>query len=638
MIIKDLYVKNFRSLRDSYTTFDRLTALVGPNGAGKSSLLKAFDLFFTPVAKYEKDDFYEGRTDSPIEITITFGELSDEENSAFSNYVHNDELKVIKVMEYPSRKDTQSYHGLRLLNKDFLIAKRASNAEELKKEYVTLKMKYKELPEARTKSQIIEALEQWEKDHVDRCNLMRDEHQFFGYKEVGEGKIQQYIKFLLIPAVREASQDATESRGSILNDLMEITIRKVLSESGNLKRLEEETKKQYIEALKMKEIGTLESGLSQIISGYAPGVGVKIKWNSDNIDMLSLFKTSAFLVEDGYESPVSFSGHGSQRAFVMALLQYIAMSEPGQSRVPQNQFPVQSLVLAIEEPEIYQHPTRQRHLMNAIKYLSSNGISSLFSKVQVLYATHSPLFVQIDDFGSARRLCKSKVEEGFAKQSIVSWSSLEDVAKRLSNATEGQSSDFSEESLRPRLHAIMTPWMNEGFFADAVVLVEGEEDRAALLGQAALMNVDLDGKGISVVPCNGKSNIDRPLVIFDSLKIPVYPIWDNDKRSRERNIKTNHLLLKLLDQEVEDFPSIIGDKFSCFENNIGEVLSNEIGSDLFKELLSKYKLYYGLKNAQQAEKNSIVIKNILIEAKEKGIESNSLKQIVERIVGLIDNR
>ena len=48
--------------------------------------------------------------------------------------------------------------------------------------------------------------------------------------------------------------------------------------------------------------------------------------------------------------------------------------------------------------------------------------------------------------------------------------------------------------------AKMTPWLNEGFFADVVVLVEGEDDRAALLGTAYVLGVDFDAMGFAVLP------------------------------------------------------------------------------------------------------------------------------------------
>ena len=50
----------------------------------------------------------------------------------------------------------------------------------------------------------------------------------------------------------------------------------------------------------------------------------------------------------------------------------------------------------------------------------------------------------------------------------------------------------------------MTPWMSEGFFADVAVLVEGEDDRAAILGVAKSKGIDLESSGIAVIPAAEK--------------------------------------------------------------------------------------------------------------------------------------
>lgn len=66
MIVESIRVQNFRSIRDQTLALDELTMLVGPNGAGKSSFLKALNLFHTPSAAYNEDDFY--NKDSSREI------------------------------------------------------------------------------------------------------------------------------------------------------------------------------------------------------------------------------------------------------------------------------------------------------------------------------------------------------------------------------------------------------------------------------------------------------------------------------------------------------------------------------------------------------------------------------------------
>ena len=635
MKIKEVYVKNFRSLYDVHISFNNLTALLGPNGAGKSSLLKALGLFFASNAKYEKEDFYNAETSSPIEVSVVFIDLNNEALDEFKPYIHNNELRIIKEMQYPCDRNNQRYFGQKLRNPAFLPLRSPLKAEDMKSKYNALKKSFSDLPEAKTKDQISNALEEWEAKNPSKCELMNDEHQFFGYKEVGGGKIDKYVKFLPIPAVREASMDATESRGSVLSELMDLTVRKILTEKEELRQLDLDTRDKYKKILSGGEINVLETELSKMLSMYAPGVGVKIRWITDELDVLSYIKANAFLVEDGYEAPVALSGNGSQRAFIMTLLQYLATG-PQNLDTGNGDFrkSVPSLILAIEEPELFQHPSRQRHLLNVIHKLATNGIQNVTSYIQVIYTTHSPLLFHIDQFDSARRFHKTRSNGAKKKQTRITWGKLEELARRLGEVNDESRENHSEITLIPRLRAIMTPWMNEGFFADIVVLVEGEEDRGAILGEAELLDHNFDALGISVIPCSGKTNIDRPYVIFNSLGIPVYVVWDNDKRSKDPKVEVNHRLLKLLGQPVEDYPSIFGEHFSCFENNIGDKLQEEIGRDYFEELLQAYQKEFEISKKEQAMKNPLIINKILYKARDDGHTSQSLESIVKKIVEL----
>ncbi len=396
-----------------------------------------------------------------------------------------------------------------------------------------------------------------------------------------------------------------------------------------------ETRDKYKTILSGGEINALEGDLSRMISMYAPGVEVKIRWITDSLDVLAYIKANAFLIEDGYEAPVSYSGNGSQRAFIMTLLQYL-------STRPQNldvgnsasEMVEPSLILAIEEPELFQHPSRQRNLLRIFYELASNGIPNVVSETQVIYTTHSPLLFHIDKFDFARRFRKIMENETTKKHTKITWGKLDELARRLAETENGSRGNYSGDTLKPRLRAIMTPWMNEGFFSDMVVLVEGEEDRAAILGEAELLKHNFDALGISVIPCSGKSNIDRPYIIFNSLEIPVYVIWDNDKKSSDPKIIVNHRLLKLLNQPIEDFPVKLSENFSCFENNIGDILQLELGESYFDNLLQEYQKEFEIHKKGQATKNSLIINKLLHKAKEDGHCSKTLESIVNKIVEL----
>jgi ABC-type branched-subunit amino acid transport system ATPase component len=58
MIIREVHVKNFRSILGEPFPCDCLTVLVGRNGAGKLSFLRALEKFYDPSAKVIDEDFY----------------------------------------------------------------------------------------------------------------------------------------------------------------------------------------------------------------------------------------------------------------------------------------------------------------------------------------------------------------------------------------------------------------------------------------------------------------------------------------------------------------------------------------------------------------------------------------------------
>src|SRR5271157_4911118 len=98
---------------------------------------------------------------------------------------------------------------------------------------------------------------------------------------------------------------------------------------------------------------------------------------------------------------------------------------------PHPQTTLPNLLLAIEEPELYQHPNRQRHLSKILLQLASGGTPGVAEKTQIIYATHSPLFVGLDRFNQIRLLRKKDNGEGKPGITTVVSTSLDKVADRL---------------------------------------------------------------------------------------------------------------------------------------------------------------------------------------------------------------
>ncbi|MBU0718162.1 MAG: ATP-dependent endonuclease, partial [Planctomycetes bacterium] len=543
MIIKALHVKNFRSILDERIDCDNLTVLVGRNGTGKSSFLRAMEMFYNPKATISTEDFYAEDTSKEIEIAVTFTDLGTEEKSLFALYLDGNDLTVVRIFALSGKK-SGTYHGMRLQNVDFTPIRDAGGKRDILAKYKEFREQgtYSTLPVVKNADDALDAMKQWETANPGSCTKQRDDGQFFGFTEVGNGYLGRHTRFIHIPAVRDASDDATEGKGSCITEIMDLVVRRTLASRKDFVALKDDTQKKYREIMdtdKLTELTRLQTQLSDTLRYYAPEANVSMEW-AKLVDIdFPLPKAEVKLHEDGYKSSVQRTGHGLQRAFILTMLQHLvaakgieAATEVGfasEADIPKQGEPqLPGLVLAIEEPELYQHPSRQRHMASVLLKLSQGTIPGVAKRTQVLYSTHSPLFVGLDRFDQIRLLQKADDVAGKPRVTKAVKAELNAVAEEIWIAGGSQGSKYTADTLRPRLQAVMTPWVNEGFFADVAVLVEGEDDRAAILGVAVSMGHNFDSAGISVIPCMGKNNLDRPLVIFRRLGIPVYVIWDGD--------------------------------------------------------------------------------------------------------------
>lgn len=643
MIVKSVHVQNFRSIQDETLSCEPLTVLVGPNGSGKSSFLHALEAFYDVSARYTDEDFYAGETSQPISITVTFTDLIEEEKKFFQKYVEGGELAVEKVMEWPPGRGSQRYHGMSLQNPEFDSFRKATGAN-LRIEYNKLRdNRYPELPPYTNQQDATEVLKDWEEAHPEQCSRHRDEGQFFGFKEVGQSHLERCTRFLLIPAVRDASEDAAEGRGTVISNIMDLVVRSTLAQRQDVRKLQEDTQKRYDEIMdpeNLVELQTLELDLSKTLQTYVPDAAVRLSWlKGDGIE-IPMPRADTKLVEDEYPSSVSHAGHGVQRTFILTMLQHLARAQaPRSEGIAESQntegkvmLKMPNLILGIEEPELYQHPNRQRHLSEILLKLAMGSIKGVAEQTQIIYSTHSPLLVDVERLDYVRRLRKVLGAQDKPKQTKVFYTTCDDVAKMIEKADSKPEGTYTGEDLSSRLRTLMTPWMNEGFFADVAVLVEGEEDRAMILGAVRVMGHDLESMGISVIPCMGKNNLEKATAIFRNLQIRVYTIWDSDY-DNEAAKSENYRLLRLLNEPTEDWPEKVTRRFACFKKNMTATLCDEIGQDFYDRALEACCGQLGLKKTY-ACKDPTVIEEIIREAQNQNKMSKTLNKMITQIIAL----
>ena len=396
----------------------------------------------------------------------------------------------------------------------------------------------------------------------------------------------------------------------------------------------------------LSELAELADDLTRTLHSYVPDAKVLLQWSAPSDISIPMPQAEVRLMEDDYESRVERTGHGLQRAFIITMLQHLdaikyvgaatkdGTSERTHSDREANNVPFPNLVLAIEEPELYQHPSRQRHLASVLLNLAKGAIPGVAEKTQVIYATHSPLFVGLDRFDQIRVLRKVPREDGRPRTTQLKKADMAAVASELWLAGDRQGERFTADTLKPRLQSIMTPWMGEGFFADVVVLVEGEDDRAAILGFARSKECDFDSLGITVIPCSGKSSLDRPLVILRQLGIAVYVVWDGDCGGKDAKREDNTYLLRLLCKPEQDWPDFVGDSSACFKVNLEKTLEDEMGNECFTQWLAEAQRTFGIAKKKHALKNPAILQYVVDKAASSSKTSRSLERIVEKIVAL----
>ena len=647
MRIKSIRVENFRAIKDETLICDGLTALVGPNGAGKSTFLHAL-LVFQGRQIPTVEDFYNRDTDKDIEIAVTFTDLPDVAAKKLAKYMQGGDLEVVRVCRYndsSSTVDPPSLHGAAPRNPDFEAVRTAPKADDMRHRYGELRKgpKYSDLPSCTSKKDILAALDKWEDDNPDECERSTDDGRFFGFEEAaGDGYLGQFVRILYIPAVREASGDGTEGgKGSVLRDLLDLTVKGVLAGSARYQELQREADVVYEKARDMgdiPEVKRLEDDINGMLGILAKGEA-RLEWDLQS-PRVGLPAARIRLAEDGYQTTIDRTGHGLQRAFIISMLSSLHKAQAGASAAGSEAKDggdasagtgVPTIVLAIEEPELYQHPTRARHLAKLLSSISREGLAGVASTVQVIYATHSPYFISADRIEQVRLLLK--VGGGTGKPGTIRVRSTDIASIRKRLADGGAAKHADPDKLEHDFDRVLTPLIGEGFFAGTVVLVEGDSDRIAVMSAAEMLGTPLDERGVAVIPCGSKSGLSGPLAMFLELGVRTYVVWDGDGNTGKEK-RVNARLLSLLGRGAGGEDSWLGvtaDDFACFKDTLEVELRSDMGEDIYDRLVSEYKKAYRLK--EKNPKKPLVTHLLMREMKKRQIRPACLGRIVNAILG-----
>ncbi len=572
MKIKSVRIENFRSLKDVTIPFDFVTTFIGPNGAGKSTVLRALDWFFNgkPGSLTENDCSF-GATDKDIKVQITFADLTDKDRDALGKYAPDGVTTFTAWRRRsPDGSDVLSANAKGF--PDFNAIKAASGATAKKDMYADLRRSRSDLnlPAANTGAAVEQAMTTWESSHTDQLVDSPESLQtnFFGFNS--GGKMSGLFDFVLVTADLRASEESIDGKSSIIGRILERSIDRAAADEEIAKIVEESRVKQqqvYEEKFKA-QLDAMTTQLNEIVTSYSPGRAVTV--SPSEVELKAPRTTFEVAVLDGTnETDVARQGHGFQRTLLISALQLLAQSGAASAEGV--------ICLAIEEPELFQHPIQAQTFAKVLRSLADDA----GKRIQVTYATHSPYFVEARHFDQVRRLTRSSDETPVV---AVFRASITEVKTRVDGTVDA-------DQVGRQLDGIVTDRLSVALFAARALLVEGETEAAVFYGIGDRDAVGrLESQGLSIVPAGGKGGIPLAHAILTCLGIPTYVLFDGDGGFEARataagrnqtdingqrtNFSTeNRRLLKYLGETEVDFPSDqVGDRVATLSDHLESYL------------------------------------------------------------------
>ncbi|MFE5037679.1 ATP-dependent endonuclease [Streptomyces sp. NPDC056683] len=266
--------------------------------------------------------------------------------------------------------------------KPFESVRSQPNATAKRKAYNSLREEQPELelPSAGSEALVEEAMIVWERNHFDR--LVESDIQAnnsFGF--AGKGKLASLFEFILVSADLRALEESTDTRSAIFGRIIERAVDRKIADAEladldarlNLERARISTKNFA------PQLDLISKELTKAVEVFSAGRNVTVSpVDNPYKPVRASFKVS--IVDGPVETTVERQGHGFQRAMIIAALKLLSDRGGEGSRS-------KAVCLAIEEPELYQHPVQARAFSQVLRKIAEDPNQM----AQVAYATLQPI-------------------------------------------------------------------------------------------------------------------------------------------------------------------------------------------------------------------------------------------------------
>ncbi|WP_313609898.1 ATP-dependent nuclease [Atlantibacter hermannii] len=476
MKLKTLKIENFRAINgdDNVITFNEnnIVFVFGKNNIGKSSILHAYKYFTSPSEKALPTDFHNHDFNKPIMIEAVFiKEHLDDKSFAgkgLDKWVDgNNQVKIRKVWSKPNdaaKKETFDP------NTREYIAGGFGGIDTILTNACPNIIYIEAIPN-------IKALTAWlDKEIKNRIikNLQKN-HQ----KEYDEA-------FRAVKALQEKvegedllSEIATKANKYFNKTFPEMEIK--------------------IQSDPFKPMDLCKA----FESDFSISIGPKADDNPDMViaDKLQVIKSQIEEMDSsGNYRQFDLHGHALIRQAIVNILGIFRDTKDGSDGAD-----IKKNIILFEEPELYLHPSNKRRFRETLYNIAAQD------NYQIICISHDPQLIDLSK----------------EHTSLVRFVAGDDGATHIYQTKENLFTKNEEIKEKVMMLNRFNPHICESFFADEVILVEGDTEAIVL---RELLDRFYASKEIFVLNTGSKNNIPFFLEVLSTFKIHLHIIHDSDER------------------------------------------------------------------------------------------------------------
>lgn len=509
MKLEKITIKNFRRISDAELTLASSSFVIGPNNSGKTSVIDAIDaLLSLKSEKVTEADFRlsdDGTRADTIELTGVFNSISDEtaQSRGFKGRVIDGKFTYKKTYKLTAvgKPKIESFTYPYKLKDEFSAVKKVQDLLDL----------------GLTTETIVERLDKtgaddklpknWEKDFIEVLDFETAQEPIAeenpgGFPSNVNSKLPKVIR---IPSLVNTSDFEGKDKG-LLSECLSLLFDDLLSQNTLATEIQERLTELEVQMKPETEgslIKQLTVDVNNIISSVFPSCGIEIKPNLQNLSDILKPKYEVSLFSN-VKTKIDKQGTGLLRTTAFAMLRYHSNLRT------QKQLETRPILVAFEEPEIYLHPSAANLLRDTIYALGSTD--------QIICNTHSPWMIDL-------------TQEPLSLTKMISLTDNTITCKNY-----GLTSSFAklppDDKLRVKMLQLFDDEISRVFFAERVIIVEGETEILAIKNTLKIIP-ETTRKEIlfksQVIRARGKASIISLVKYLQDLGIFPYVMHDRDQ-------------------------------------------------------------------------------------------------------------